>query len=132
MQIIDLKEQENVLFARVTERRVFMKIADQFHADMTDLIDEYDQDVVLDLSDTSVMNSTGIGVLLWSKEWMERKKRCLVLLGLHSLLLEVLQRMQVMEFFETADTREQALEKIDACRKRLGVNEPDSDTVGTA
>ncbi len=132
MQIIDLKKQETVLFAQVPERRVFMKSADQFHADMKDLIDEYDQDIVLDLTHTSVMNSTGIGVLLWAREKMERKKRCLVLLGLNSLLLEVLQRMQVIDFFQTAETREQAMEKINACRKRLGVNEPDSDTVGTA
>jgi anti-anti-sigma factor len=132
MQIIELREHRTVLLACVPERRIFMKTADLFHTDMANLINEHDQHIVLDLSETSVMNSTGIGVLLWAREKMERQKRCLVLLGLHSLLLEVLQRMQVMDYFETAETREEALEKINACRKRLGVNEPDSDTVGTA
>lgn len=102
-QTIALEQMDTILVIRVLERRIFLKIADQFKEEMVRAMENGSQHLIIDLSLVNVMNSSGLGVLILARDRVLKKGGKLILTGLRSVMTEIFRRMHLNVFFTIAE-----------------------------
>ncbi|MBN2355966.1 STAS domain-containing protein [candidate division KSB1 bacterium] len=107
-QTIAVEQLDKILVIRVLERRIFLKIADNFKEEITKCIENDVENLIIDLSQVNVMNSSGLGVLILARDKMLKQGGKLILCGLRSVMTEIFNRMHLNAFFTITDDIEKA------------------------
>jgi anti-sigma B factor antagonist len=109
---IQMTQKQDVTIIRVTERRIFLHIADDFRNEVLSIIDNGVPKVIIDLCDVNVMNSSGLGVLMLVRDRIDKQKGRLVVCGLQPIMSEIFYRMHLDTFFTVTDDQDEALQKL--------------------
>ncbi|MBN1999958.1 STAS domain-containing protein [candidate division KSB1 bacterium] len=107
---LSVHQENKISVVKVTEKRIFLKVADDFKEQMLSVLDSGTTDILIDLSDVHVMNSSGIGVLMLVRDKIEKRKGRLVLCDIQPIMQEIFSRMHLDTFFNIAADRTVALE----------------------
>ncbi len=107
-----LEKQQDIAILKVRERRIYMNVSEQFREEIRKLLDQDYKTVILDLSNVSVMNSTGIGVLIAMQSTLEKVNGRLKVVGLQPLMREIFQRMRLEQLFDIEDNVQVALDAL--------------------
>jgi anti-sigma B factor antagonist len=102
----------DITIIKVLERRVFLKISDQFRDEVVHLIDSGANRVIIDLSNVHVMNSSGLGVLILARDMLQKKGGKIILCGLLKVMEEIFSRMHLDNFFTICKNVSEAVEAI--------------------
>jgi anti-sigma B factor antagonist len=101
---ISVDVANTVTIVHVLERRIFLKITDHFRDEMQQVIEGGALNLIVDLSQVNVMNSSGLGVLILVRDMIRKKEGAIVLFGLSNMMHEIFARMHLDSFFTiTAD-----------------------------
>jgi anti-anti-sigma factor len=109
---IQMTQKQDVTIIHVTERRIFLHIADDFRNEVLSIIDNGVPKVIIDLNDVNVMNSSGLGVLMLVRDRIDKQKGRLVLCGLQPIMSEIFYRMHLDTFFTIAGDQDEAFQKL--------------------
>ena len=115
--MILLEESGDVTIIRITEKKVYQDTITPFQEKMVSLMDEGRRNLIVDLSEVDVMNSSGLGVLILTWDRLSQEDGKLVITGLGSLMEELFQRMRLDLIFTVAKTTEEALQIIGGDKK---------------
>lgn len=100
---------QNIALIKIHEKRIYLKMSDQFREEMQRFLGTPAQRVIVDLSQVSVMNSVGLGVLIALQNELDKRSGQLCLVGLQPLMEEIFTRMRLEYLFKIAPTVEAAL-----------------------
>ena len=103
------RQEGEITIIKVKERRIFLKTADEFKKELMDVIDEGITHMIIDLAEVSVMNSSGLGVLMLARDKIHGREGKLIICGLHSMMAEIFHRMGFDTFFNISHDCESAL-----------------------
>ena len=106
---ISIENIDHITYITIIERRIFLGITDQFRDELIKEVDRGIEFLILDLSNVSVMNSAGLGVLLQVRDKMIKRSHQLVLVGLHSVMQDIFSRMKLESFYTIYKTKEEAI-----------------------
>ena len=106
---ISIENIDHITYITILERRIFLGITDQFRDELIKEVDRGIEFLILDLSNVSVMNSAGLGVLLQVRDKMIKRSHQLVLVGLHSVMQDIFSRMKLESFYTIYKTKEEAI-----------------------
>ncbi len=106
----DLRNEVAVL--KLKERRVYMNVSELFREEVKRVSAQNYPNWVVDLSSVSVMNSTGIGVLIALQNTVKKKNGRMMVVGLQPLMRDIFQRMRLEKLFEVEEDLDAALQKM--------------------
>ena len=109
---IKLEKIAEIDIIRVLERRVFLQVAEKFHEEISGALSKVGNKLIVDLGLVHVVNSSGLGVLIYVREQMLQRKGILVICDLQPVMQEIFARMHLNDFFTIAGSREEALAKM--------------------
>jgi anti-sigma B factor antagonist len=114
---ISVENIRDITIIKVLERRVFLKISDQFRDEVVRIIDGGATRVIIDLSTVHVMNSSGLGVLILARDMLQKKGGKIILCGLLKVMEEIFSRMHLDNFFEICKNVTEAMEAMGVGQK---------------
>ena len=97
---------------QVLERRIFLRVTDQFREELLSEVGKGIDCLIIDLSKVSVMNSAGLGVLLQTRDKIAKRSGRLIISGLQPIMQEIFTRMKLDSFFEICADNNEALSKL--------------------
>ncbi len=109
LSTLSVSKENSVTVVTVTEKRIFLKVTDEFKEQLLSVLDSGATDILIDLGHVHVMNSSGIGVLMLVRDKIEKRKGRLVLCGLQPIMHEIFTRMHLDTFFTVAEDKTAAL-----------------------
>lgn len=111
-QTIAVENIGDITVIRVLERRVFLKISDQFRDEVVRTIDGGANRVIFDLGNVHVMNSSGLGVLILARDMLQKKGGKIILCGFLKVMEEIFYRMHLDNFFHICKDVPEAVEAM--------------------
>ena len=99
-QTIEVVEQQHQIFVTILEKRIYLGVTDIFAEEMSDILNKEFDKLVIDLKNVSVMNSSGIGVLIKARDVVVKKDKSIKLVNLQSLMKDIFSRMRLDTLFE--------------------------------
>ena len=115
--ILRIEKAGDITIVRITEKKLYQDAVSPFQDKMVSLIDEGRQNLIIDLSEVDVMNSSGLGVLILTWDRLSKEGGRLVIMGLGSLMQELFQRMRLNLIFTVVQTEAEALRIIQGDKK---------------
>jgi len=109
---LSVEKINDITIIHVLERRIFLQVTDRFREELLSEIDKGLKYLVIDLSKVSVMNSTGIGVLLQVRDKFVKSSGRLIISGLQPIMQDIFTRMKLDSFFEIYNDQNEALGKL--------------------
>jgi len=108
-KIVEHTQQNNVDIISVLEKRIFLDLTEKFKDEVIHIFEKGAKNIIFDLGNVNVMNSSGLGVLILARDKIEKKGGKIVICGLLPLMKEIFDRMQFSSFFTVVDDLEEAL-----------------------
>ena len=99
-QTIDVKKQENELLIKVLEKRIYLGVTDIFSEEINQALTTDVDSFTIDMSNVSVMNSSGIGVLIKARDEITKREKTLKLSNLQPLMQDIFDRMRLDTLFD--------------------------------
>jgi len=99
-QTIAVTEKENQLIIEILEKRIYLGVTDIFLEELSDVVQRNFDEMVIDLNHVSVMNSSGIGALIKTRDEVIKKDRKIKLRNLQPLMEDIFSRMRLDTLFE--------------------------------
>jgi len=115
--VFHIKEKSGVVIIRVTEKKLYQDVVTPFQNTMVSVLERGRKNIIVDLSEVDVMNSSGLGVLILVWDRLSRENGKLVITGLRRLMKELFQRMRLDLVFTLAENEEEALAFIRGDKK---------------
>jgi anti-sigma B factor antagonist len=106
-----VQHQKDFAVIAIREKRIYMQLAEKFKEEISDFLENGEQNIIIDLSDVSVMNSAALGVLIALQNDLENKKGKLSIVGLQPLMEEIFYRMRLELLFNIDYSVDTALQK---------------------
>lgn len=106
---IDVQEYQDTLLVTVLEKRIYLGITDVFRQEVQALLNRDENEIVFDLQNVSVMNSSGLGVLIMARDAMSKKSGKVKLANLQTLMQEIFTRMRLDTLFSIYPDVKEAL-----------------------
>ena len=106
---IEVASKGDVNIITVKERRIFLQIAEAFREELVTFIDQGANRLIIDLSRVSVMNSSGLGVLILARDKLRKRNGKIVLCGMQHVMAEIFSRMHLDSFFAIVPDLEGAI-----------------------
>lgn len=106
-----VQHQNDIAVIAIREKRIYMQLAEKFKEEISDFLENGEQNIIIDLSDVSVMNSAALGVLIALQNDLENKKGKLSIVGLQPLMEEIFYRMRLELLFNIDYSVDAALQK---------------------
>ncbi len=97
---ITIDQHEDSVEVLVLENRIYLGVTDIFAEEMADVITRDFSEMVIDLSHVSVMNSSGIGVLIKTRDELQKMGRTIKLKNLQPLMKDIFNRMRLDTLFD--------------------------------
>jgi anti-sigma B factor antagonist len=98
---------KNALVVKVLESRIVADVAPQFKEGLVTYVRDGNKNIVLDLSDVTFIDSSGLGALIGSLKAV-RKDGELVLCGARDAVVNMLKLTRMDKVFQTFSTPEEA------------------------
>ena len=102
-QTITVTEKENIQYIQILEKRIYLGVTDIFAEEMNKALESSAEKFVIDLRDVSVINSSGIGVLIKTRDELLKRGKKIKLVKLQPLLVDIFTRMRLDTLFEIED-----------------------------
>lgn len=99
-QTINVAEHENELLITVLEKRIYLGVTDIFSEEMNQALTSDTANFTIDMSNVSVMNSSGIGVLIKARDEISKRGKTLKLRNLQPLMKDIFDRMRLDTLFD--------------------------------
>ncbi len=99
-QTIEITQQGEELHIKILESRIYLGVTDIFAEEMAAIVNEDFQRLVVNLEGVSVMNSSGIGVLIKARDEVSKLGKTIKLVKLQSLMTDIFNRMRLDTLFE--------------------------------
>jgi anti-sigma B factor antagonist len=108
-KIVEIKKDNGIAIVHVLETRLYQNSVVPFQDELVAIIDQGNAQLIVDLSEVDVINSSGLGVLILVSDRLKKSGGKLVVTGLQPLLNELFYRMHLDALFVIAETLEEAL-----------------------
>lgn len=115
--ILRVEESGEISVIRITEKKLYQNSVASFQEKMISLLDAGKRNLIIDLSEVEVMNSSGLGVLILTWDRLIKEDGKMVVMGLGTLMEELFQRMRLNLIFTMAETEEEAFRIIRGDKK---------------
>lgn len=99
-QTLTVIEKENSLLIKILEKRIYLGVTDIFAEELNKALDRDFENLILDLENVSVMNSSGIGVLIKVRDELSKKGKKIKIVNLQPLMTDIFTRMRLDTLFE--------------------------------
>ncbi|MBD3287217.1 STAS domain-containing protein [candidate division KSB1 bacterium] len=99
-QTINITEREDELLIKVLEKRIYLGVTDIFSEEINQALNKDVDTFVIDMGNVSVMNSSGIGVLIKARDEIMKKSKSLKLTNLQPLMKDIFDRMRLDTLFD--------------------------------
>ncbi len=99
-QTIKIIEKPDHLLVKVLEKRIYLGITDLFAEELGQVLDKDFQMLHIDLENVSVMNSSGIGVLIKTRDEVTKQGKSIKLVRLQPLMQDIFNRMRLDTLFQ--------------------------------
>lgn len=99
-QTISVTEQPDCLLVQILEKRIYLGVTDIFAEEMNKVLEREFAKFVIDLQHVSVMNSSGIGALIKTRDELIKKGKEIKLINLQPLMMDIFTRMRLDTLFE--------------------------------
>ncbi len=113
-ETLQIDYRNDIAIVQVAERRIFLTITETFRKEMVTFLESAPDKVIIDLHNVNVMNSSGLGVLILTRDRMKKREGSLVVCGLQPLMREIFSRMHLDSFFTILPDTETAREQLQA------------------
>jgi anti-sigma B factor antagonist len=97
----------NVFIAKILESRITADVASHFKQDLLEYVTKGDQTLVLDLSDVTFIDSSGLGAIIGSLKAMGNERE-LVLCGAQDAVSSMFKLTRMNKMFRMFRNREEA------------------------
>lgn len=84
----------------------------KFNQTLSNLIDEGNVNVILDLSEIELMNSSGLGIIIHSVNQLKQNNGSLKLAKVSDKIRQIMEITKLNSIFESYDTIEEAVESF--------------------
>ncbi len=99
-QTIRVTEQEKELLITVLEKRIYLGVTDIFSEEINQTLTMDVDTFIINMSNVSVMNSSGIGVLIKARGEITKMGKTLKLWNLQPLMKDIFDRMRLDTLFD--------------------------------
>jgi len=99
-QTIAVTEKDKNLIITILEKRIYLGVTDIFAEEINKALANEFEKVIIDLKEVSVMNSTGIGVLIKTRDELLKRNKQVELINLQPLMMDIFSRMRLDILFE--------------------------------
>ena len=99
-QTIKIAEKQNYLLLEILEKRIYLGVTDIFSEEINKVLQLDFEELVIDLKNVSVMNSSGIGVLIKTRDELKKKDKRIKLINLQPLMEDIFTRMRLDTLFD--------------------------------
>lgn len=99
-QTIAVSEEDQNLLVKILEKRIYLGVTDIFAEEINEVIAGDFDKLIIDLGDVSVMNSSGIGVLIKTRDELLKRNKKIKLVNLQPLMIDIFSRMRLDTLFE--------------------------------
>ncbi|MBN1153898.1 STAS domain-containing protein [candidate division KSB1 bacterium] len=99
-QTIRINEHGDQLTIEILEKRIYLTVTDIFAEEINEVLKKNFSDVVIDMQHVSVMNSSGIGVLIKMRDEITKSGRSISLKNLQPLMSDIFSRMRLDTLFD--------------------------------
>ena len=100
LQTIKVTDHPEYLLVQILEKRIYLGVTDIFSEELNTVLNREFEKLVIDLKNVSVMNSSGIGVLIKSRDELMKKGKKIKLIHLQPLMKDIFNRMRLDTLFE--------------------------------
>ena len=115
--ILRVEESGEITVIRINEKKLYQNAVASFQEKMISLMDAGKRNLIIDLSEVEVMNSSGLGVLILTWDRLLKENGKMVVMGLCPLMEELFQRMRLNLIFTMAETEDEAFRIIRGNKK---------------
>ena len=103
-QTLTVTEEPNCLLIQILEKRIYLGVTDIFAEELNNnVLNREFKKLVIDLKNVSVMNSSGIGILIKTRDELIKKGKRIILINLQPLMKDIFTRMRLDTLFEIED-----------------------------
>lgn len=99
-QTITTSLQDDTLVITILESRIYLAITDVFSEEIHRAIDGDYQKLIVNMENVTVMNSSGIGVLIKTRDELMKLGKPIKLISLQPLMKDIFSRMRLDTLFE--------------------------------
>ena len=107
--ILQIREFKGIQVAKVTAEKIYQNAVPRLKSQMDELLKTRPPKVLVDLSHVTVMNSSGLGVLIAAQDEMNRHRGTLILTGLSPMMRQLFEQMRLSELFQVTEDEAEAL-----------------------
>ncbi|MGB2592144.1 MAG: STAS domain-containing protein [Candidatus Acidiferrum sp.] len=106
---IETKTQDGVKIVKLTGKLGMGPALDQFNATMSELLSQYQNKILLDLEETSMIDSSGIGMLVRYLTTAKQSGGSIKLLKPSKFTVQTLRMVGLLNLFATYDDLSEAV-----------------------
>ena len=100
LQTIKITEKPTYIMLEILEKRIYLGVTDVFAEELSQVLESEFKELIIDLKNVAVMNSSGIGVLIKLRDELINKEKKLKLINLQPLMKDIFTRMRLDILFE--------------------------------
>ena len=112
-ETIKVEYKDNCLLVKIVKPRIYLTTSEKFRKECIPLTEKQFKKMVIDFSSVEVMNSMALGVLILTRDTLERKNCPVVIYGLQPLMKDIFFRMRLDLLFTLCETAEEAFSDTD-------------------
>ena len=104
-EILTIEEKDDINIITLLERKLYQQAVSVFQEKMQSLLDPEKgrKKLIIDLSHVEIMNSSGLGVLIMTRDALNQVEGELIVVGLKPFMMELFQRMRLDLLFQVVD-----------------------------
>ena len=102
-------QEEEITVVRITEKKLYQNAVIPFQNTIISLLDGGNRNLIVNLAEVEVMNSSSLGVLILAWDRLSKENGRLLITGLCPLLDELFMRMKLDLLFQITKTEEEAV-----------------------
>lgn len=102
-------QEEEITVVRITEKKLYQDAVIPFQNTIISLLDGGNRNLIVNLAEVEVMNSSSLGVLILAWDRLSKENGRLLITGLCPLLDELFMRMKLDLLFQITKTEEEAV-----------------------
>lgn len=108
-EILTIEEKDDITIITILKRKLYQQAVSVFQEKMQVLLDPEKErkKLIIDLSHVEIMNSSGLGVLIMTRDAMNQVGGELIIVGLKPFMMELFQRMRLDLLFNVVGSIEE-------------------------
>ncbi len=108
--LLSVKQTPDATLVQVHVKKLYQNVVGRFQEEMIAIVERGDRNLVVNLAEVDVMNSSGLGVLILVWDRLKKEGGKVVVAGLRPLMHELFIRMHLDTLFTLVDTEKKGLD----------------------